>query len=112
MSWWQSAVSAVSGGSSSNIWGGIISGIGSAAGSYLSSKSKDKDTQASLEAIGLQGLESRKTLQFGAQLEDHYKQEDKRRRRASLDTYGKYNLMRDLMPTTSTPVEVPKAPTL
>lgn len=118
MSWWNSAASwassaySGSGGGSSNIWGGIMSGLGSAAGAYLSNKGKDKDTKASLEAIGLQGLEQRRSLQYGAALEDFYKQKDKQRRRASLDSYGRYNLMGDIMPTTTPPVDVPTAPTL
>lgn len=122
MSWWNTASSwasnlfsgssSGSSSSNSNIWSSIISGVGSAAGSYMSGKSSDKDFANSLEAIQAQGLQSRQSLQFAAQLEDFYKQKGTQRKRAALNSYGKYNLMGDIMPTTSAPVDVPAQPVL
>lgn len=120
MSWWDTASSwasnisdAYSSSSSSssgngNIWGAVISGIGSAASGYMQGKNKE-DTE---KLIGLKGIEDRRNLDFAAKLEEYNKQKDKQRKRASLNSYGQYNLMGDIMPTTTPEVDVPARPTI
>lgn len=91
-------------GGSSNIWGSLLSGIGTGAAAYLSGK----DLKDSIET---KGKEERKTLSYAASLEDFYKQKDKARKKAAVDTYGQYSLMSRIMPTADTPVDVPTMPT-
>lgn len=93
-----------SGGNGSSIWGSILSGLGTGAAAYLSGEDLKENTEA-------KGLQDRKSLSFAAQLEDYYNQKNKSRDRAAVDTYGQYSLMNRIMPTTSTPVEVPTLPT-
>lgn len=117
MSWWDTAASwySDSGSSSSgngNIWGAIISGIGSAAGGYMSGKAAEGSSQDNEKLVGLKGIEDRKSLAFAGQLEDFYKQKEKQRKRASLNSYGQYNLMGKIMPTSTPPVDVPAQPTV
>ena len=111
MSWWQGLTS----NSNSNIWGGIISGIGSIASGYLGSKQQDKNNAASMlmtkEQIEASGYQNRLNSAFEAQLVDYMKQQDRARDRVTLNQYGRYNLLSDLMPTNSPAVEVPKMPT-
>lgn len=60
----------------------------------------------------LRGAEERKTLGFAGELEDFYKQKDKSRKRAALDTYGQFSLMNRWAPTAqaSSAVDVPNKP--
>ncbi|WQZ00971.1 hypothetical protein [Stenotrophomonas phage StenR_269] len=120
MAWWDTASSwasnisdAYSSSSSSssgngNIWGAVISGIGSAASGYMQGKNKE-DTE---KLIGLKGIEDRRNLDFAARLEDFNKQQEKQRKRASLNSYGQFNLMGDIMPTTTPAIDVPARPTI
>ncbi len=114
MAWWDTVSGwfSDSGSSSgnSNIWGGIISGIGSAASGYLGSKSKDKDIAANERMVAQKGYEDRLSMQFAQQLQDYDRQLERSRNRAALNTYGQFNLMDKIMPTTSTPVQVPQMP--
>ena len=116
MSWWDTAASWYDSGSSSggdsNIWGAIISGIGSAAGGYMSGQAAKGQSEDNEKLVGLRGLEERKSLAFAAQLEDLYKQKEKSRKRLALNSYGQYNLLGNIMPTSSPPVEVPATPTV
>lgn len=115
MAWWSGFTNSGSSGNS-NIWGAVISGVGSLASSYLGSKSKDKDNAAAMmmskEQIEAQGYQSRLNSLFESQLVDYYKQVDKSRDRVALNQYGRYNLMNNLMPTESPQVQVPKQPTV
>lgn len=114
MAWWSGFTSSGSSGNS-NIWGAVISGVSSLASGYLGSKSKEKDNAAALmmtkEQIEAQGYQNRLNSQFEADLLDYYKQKDKARDRVALNQYGRYNLMDNLMPTSSPQVEVPNKPT-
>lgn len=94
-----------SGGGSSNIFGALLSGLASGAGSWLDSKNAEK-------AMKQKGVQDRKTLAFGADLEDYYKQKDKARKRVALDTYGQFSQLSKYAPNyTNTPaVEVPTKP--
>jgi hypothetical protein len=111
MSFFKSIAKAVTGGS---IWGSVISGVGSIAGGFLNSKSKDKDNaaqaQLTKEQIAAQGYQSRLNSQYEAELQDFFKQTDRARDRKVLNQYGKYNLMSNLMPTDSPGVEIPNRP--
>lgn len=96
MSWLQAAGSAMSSGSSGgSIWGSVfqavLGGLGSSSEAKLSMKMME-------EGGKLKGYEDRKTLDFTAQLEDYYKQEDKVRKRAALDTYGQFSLLKKYAP--------------
>lgn len=71
-----------SGGSGGNIYSGLLAGLGSAA-----------DALISKEAVEEQGKQHRRSLDFQYQLEDFYKQKDKVRKRAALDTYGQFSTM-------------------
>lgn len=120
MSWWDTASSWFSSGSSSSsnsgMWSSILSGVGSYASDYLKRKD-DKDTLATsfenaLEAQRQKGIEERRTLSYAAELEDYYNQQNKLRDRTAVSPYGKFNLMQNLMPTTSTPISTPTKPSL
>lgn len=91
------------------IWAAALTGLASAAGSWLSGKSQKK---AAEKQAKLQGQEERKTIQFQSQLEDFYKQQERQRNRQALNTYGRFSLMSDIMPTTSPDVKVPLKPTV
>jgi hypothetical protein len=84
-----------------NIFGGLLSGLSAAA------KSKS-DSKSMLEAVKAQGTEQRKTSAFEASLLDYYKQKDKVRKRAALDSYGSYSVMPK---TTAAPIDMPSLPT-
>lgn len=114
MAWWDS-FSNSSGGGNGNMWGAIISGVGSVASGFLANKGKEKDNAAALmmtkEQIEAQGYQNRLNSQFEADLLDYYKQKDRARDRVTLNQYGRYNLLDKVMPTSSPGVEVPNKPT-
>lgn len=70
------------GGGYSDIFGAMLGGLGGAAQAFM-----DKD------ALEQAGKEQRRTLGYGAALEDYYKQQDTARKRVALDTYGQFSLM-------------------
>lgn len=98
-------------GSSSGGTGGVnwsqalLSGLGSAADSYMGAK-MDEKTAARM------GLEQRKTAAFAGELEDYYKQKGKQRKRVALDTYGQFSTTNRWAPnmTAAPAVEVPVKP--
>lgn len=104
---WLTSLFGGSGGSTTgtSIWGAVLGGLSGAAQSYLTGKDADK-------AIREQGKESRRTLDFTAQLEDHYSQLDKARKRRALDTYGQFSLMDRYAPnyTAAPPLDQPARP--
>lgn len=104
MSWLTSLFGGGSSGSS-NLWGAILGGLGGAASAYLSGKDADK-------AIGRQGIESRKTLGYGAALDDYYSQKNKIRQRKALDTYGQFSLLSRYAPNyqAPAPLDQPQMP--
>lgn len=122
MSWWDTAkswggaaIDAYKGTSSetkTGIWSSVLSGVGSFASSYLDKKTNKENNAFTLEAMIAKGIEERKTLSYGAQLEDYYKQKNKQRQRAAVNSYGQFNLVKDVMPTNSPPVDVPAMPSL
>lgn len=98
------------GGSSSGGWADTLSGLfggdsGSNSGGWtdnifsamLGGLAGGADAKLGIEMVRekakLEGAEERKTLGFAAELEDYYKQQDKVRKRAALDTYGQFSLM-------------------
>lgn len=95
-----------SGSSGSNIFASILGGLGGMAEAKLSGKDAK-------ELVKTKGIEDRKTLDFEAALKDYYTQEDKRRKRIALDTYGQFSLMNRIQPgyQTPPPVNVPQKPT-
>lgn len=104
MAWWDSVTSSVgnyfsSGDGWSDIFSGLMSGIG-AAGQASSDKDKAKfDARAAIELVGKQGLEARKTKDFEAQLLDFYERsETMRDRKVALDSYGQFSKIRDYAP--------------
>lgn len=113
---WSSIASGIgglfSGGGSSggggNMWGnifqGLLGGIGAAVGG-------GGDEGLSMqERIGLmqeESHEARRNIGFAADMEDFYKQKDKMRKRAALDTYGQFSLLSKYAPnyTPAPPVD-------
>lgn len=89
------------GSGSSNIWQSILGGLGGAAQSFM-------DEKQLREA----GKEQRKTLRYGAELQDFYAQKDKYRKRRALDTYGQFSLMDRYAPgyTAAPPLDQPTMP--
>jgi hypothetical protein len=84
-----------------SIFGGLLSG--------LSASAKGKaDLKAIVDAEHAKGAEQRKTSAFEASLLDYYKQKDKVRKRAALDSYGSYSVMPK---TTAPPIDMPTLPT-
>lgn len=92
-------------GSGSNIFGSLLSGLASGAAASLSGKDLK-------EGIQLKGKEDRKTIDFEASLKDYYTQEDKRRKRVALDTYGQFSMMDRIKKgyKDTPPVQVPTKP--
>lgn len=94
------------GGWMNNIFSAMLGGIGGGAEAKLG-------IEMVKEKAKLEGAEERKTLGFAADLEDFYKQKDKARKRAALDTYGQFSLMDRWAPNAAPApaVEVPNKPT-
>ena len=90
-------------GSDGNIWGQILAG---GINGFASAKLGEKEIKA-------MGQEQRKTSAFEAELLDYYKQKDKGRKRAALDTYGQFSTIKNWAPnyTPSPAVQVPTKPT-
>lgn len=101
------------GGSGSGIFGSLLSGLGAGAAAALSGKDlkesiglkgeQDRLTLAdqnkySKEQIALQALEGRHGIDFEAALKDYYGQQDKRRKRIALDTYGQFSTINKIKP--------------
>ena len=104
---WLTSLFGGGGSGSTSIWSAVLGGLSGAAGSYLSGKDADK-------AIREQGKETRRTLEYTAQLEDHYGQLDKSRKRRALDTYGQFSLMDRYAPNykPAAPLDQPQRPGL
>lgn len=104
------------GSSGSSIFGGLLSGLGAGASAALSGK----DLKDSIKLKGEQdrltlaqsGLQDRRALDFEASLKDYYAQQDKRRKRIALDTYGQFSTINKIKPGyVDTPMpEVPQKP--
>lgn len=101
MSWLSSIVGAFGG--SSNLWGAVLGGIGTAAGAKM-------DAKSAATLARLQGEEQRKTLGYGAALEDHYSQKNKIRQRKALDTYGQFSLLSRYAPNYQAPAPLDQPP--
>lgn len=88
-----------------DIFKAILGGIGGSADAKLS-------LEMAKETAKIKGYEDRKSLDFTAQLEDYAKQQDKFRKRAALDTYGQFSLLKRYAPTMTPapPVQVPTKP--
>lgn len=58
------------------------------------------------------GKQQRQTYSFQAELQDHYLQKDKKRKRAALDTFGQFSLLDRWAPNAkpAPPVDVPQKP--
>lgn len=95
------------GGSSdySNIFGAMLGGLAGGADAKLG-------IEMVREKAKLEGAEERRSLGFAADLEDFYKQKDKSRKRAAIDTYGQFSLMDRWAPnaTAAPGVDVPNKP--
>lgn len=91
-------------GSDGNIWGQILAG---GINGYANAKLGEKEIKA-------MGAEKRKSTAFEAELLDYYKQKDKGRKRAALDTYGQFSTIKQWAPdyTPAPPVQVPTKPTI
>lgn len=89
------------GGGYGDIFGAMLGGLGGAAQAFL-----DKD------AVREMGKEQRRNMEFGAALEDYYKQQDTARKRLALDTYGQFSLMDRWAPNykPAPPVQTPGKP--
>lgn len=102
---WSSIIGGLTGGSggggSSNIWQGLLGGLGAAAQGYMDEK-----------AVKEAGKQQRQSIGYTAELEDFYKQKDKARKRAALDTYGQFSLMSRYAPTANrvVPLDQPVKP--
>ena len=70
----------------SNIFGAMLGGLAGGADAKLG-------IEMVREKAKLEGAEERRSLGFAADLEDYFKQKDKVRQRAALDTYGQFSLM-------------------
>lgn len=92
-----------SGGGSSSLFQGLLGGLGAAAQGYMDEK-----------AVKEAGKQQRQTIGYTAELEDFYKQKDKGRKRAALDTYGQFSLMSRYAPTANrmVPLDQPAKPGL
>lgn len=100
---WMSAVGSLFGGSggssSGNMWGNIFQGILGGLGAMASGSGQKGPSVG--EQVGLtqfQATEARRNIGFAADMEDYYKQKDKMRRRAALDTYGQFSLLSKYAP--------------
>lgn len=90
------------GSSGSSIFGGLLSGLGAGASAALSGK----DLKDSIKLKGEQdrltlaqaGLQDRQAVDFEASLKDYYTQQDKRRKRIALDTYGQFSTIDKIKP--------------
>lgn len=100
-SWWKSLLG------SSNLWGAVLGGIGTAAGSKL-------DAKAASALTKLQGDEQRKTIGYTAALDDYYNQKNKIRQRKALDTYGQFSMLSRYAPNyqAPAPLDQPQMPGL
>lgn len=92
--------------------GGGDSGGGNIYSSLLGGLSGAAEGIISKEAVEEQGKQSRKTLDFQASLADFYKQKDKVRKRAALDTYGQFSTMNRWAPgaQAAPPIDQPAKP--
>lgn len=90
-------------GSDGNIWSQILAG---GMNGYASAGLNQK-------LLETKGKEDRKSTAFEAELVDFYKQQDKQRKRAALDTYGQFSTIKNWSPnyTAAPPVQVPTKPT-
>jgi hypothetical protein len=90
-------------GSDGNIWGQILAG---GINGYASAGLNEK-------LLETKGKEDRKSTAFEAELVDYYKQQDKARKRAALDTYGQFSTIKNYAPnyTPAPAVQVPTKPT-
>lgn len=119
MSWWDTAktwgsaiydsYASESSGGGSGIWSSVLSGVGSYASDYLSSRDKKDDRAATLEAERQRGLESRRTVAYTADLKDYYDQLNKGRDKKALDSYANLSLSRGAL-SSNPAIEVPKKP--
>lgn len=126
--WFGSSGGGDSGGSSGwlNTLGNLFGGGGDSSGSggwadniftaMLGGLAGGADAKLGIEMVkqkaAMEGAEERKTLGFAAELEDFYKQQDKSRKRAALDTYGQFSLMDRWAPNAqpAPAVQVPTKP--
>ena len=101
-------------GSDGNIWGQILAG---GINGYANAKLGEKEIKAMGEeqrkTALLQAEQGRKTSAFEAELLDYYKQKDKARKRAALDTYGQFSTVKNWAPnyTPAPGIQVPTKPT-
>jgi hypothetical protein len=89
----------------SNIFGAMLGGLAGGADAKLG-------IEMVREKAKLEGAEERRSLGFAADLEDFYKQKDKARKRAAIDTYGQFSLMDRWAPnaTAAPQVDLPTKP--
>lgn len=109
-----SAVSGLLGGGSSggkndltsNIFAAMLGGINGSADAKLAVEMTERKAR-------IEGDENRKTSAFEAELADFYRQKDKTRKRAALDTYGQFSLMNRYAPnrTAAPGIQMPAKPT-
>ena len=84
------------GGSSggSNMWGNIFQGILGGLGGMASGGGGDQLSLSDrVHLIKEESTEQRRNIGFAADMEDFYKQKNKLRQRAALDTYGQFSLL-------------------
>lgn len=86
-----------SGGGSSNTWGnifqGLLGGLGGAMDAQAQQRMTREENEYAKERIRISSEEQRRNIGFAADMDDYYKQKDKVRRRAALDTYGQFSLL-------------------
>lgn len=105
------------GGSSSGMWGnifqGLLGGLGSmASGGGGGGGGNGLSAEQQVGMIWHQGEEVRKNAGYAAQLADYAQQKDKVRRRAALDNYGQFSLLKRYAPNYQqpAPVDLPPKP--
>lgn len=90
-----------SGGGSSggNMWGNIFQGILGGLGGMASGGDGEMSLSDRVHMVKEQSHEQRRNIGFTADMEDYYKQKNKLRQRAALDTYGQFSLLKRYAPT-------------
>lgn len=102
------------GGSStgSNIFASMLGGLGGMADAKMQQARTREEHGFNMEELGKQGLEQRRSIGYTADMEDYYKQKNKVRKRAALDTYGQFSLLDRYAPgmTAAAPIDAPNRP--
>lgn len=95
----------------SDLLGGVMAGIGGAAQAGREDDQNRQSHEWALALEALRGDQQRRSSLFEMQLEDFYKQRDKRDKRVNLDTFGQFSVQSRRTPG-YTPTPLPGAPVM